>query len=175
MAMSIKFRVFWEISPSSHVKLERRFRCVYCLHHQGDDDGGSMHIWNVSPLQCDYTALYPRRLYTSLWGTQIWKFTVVKQIVISHYSSLQSIYQHYKRRATWNLVLVVTTGWCSAIVHQNGKFTVIEKEKCVFQFEQNHSATLVQQWFVRNYGKEAPTRKFIFRWQIFCWNRLHLW
>jgi uncharacterized GH25 family protein len=58
---------------------------------------------------------------------------------------------------------VVTTGFCAAIIHQNGKFTVIEKEKYVFQFEQNHSAALVQQWFVRNYGKEAPTRKSIFR------------
>jgi hypothetical protein len=35
---------------------------------------------------------------------------------------------------------------------------------CVLQFEQNHSATLVQRWFHTNYGKEAPTRKSIYKW-----------
>jgi hypothetical protein len=29
------------------------------------DDGGSTHLWNVSQLQRDYTAVHPRRLYTS--------------------------------------------------------------------------------------------------------------
>jgi hypothetical protein len=35
----------------------------------------------------------------------------------------------------------------------------VEKVICVLQFEQNHSATLVQQWFRTDYGKEAPMRK----------------
>jgi hypothetical protein len=43
-------------------------------------------------------------------------------------------------------------------------FTDVEKAKCVLQFEQNHSATLVQRWFHTNYGKEAPTRKSIYKW-----------
>jgi hypothetical protein len=34
---------------------------------------------------------------------------------------------------------------------------------CV-EFEQNHSATLVQRWFPTNYGKEAPTRKLFHTW-----------
>jgi hypothetical protein len=33
---------------------------TYCLHLQ-NDDGGSMHLWNVSLLR-DLTALYPRKL-----------------------------------------------------------------------------------------------------------------
>jgi hypothetical protein len=28
--------VFWNISPCSHVEVDRRFRGAYCLHHQGD-------------------------------------------------------------------------------------------------------------------------------------------
>jgi hypothetical protein len=39
-----------------------------------------------------------------------------------------------------------------------------KKAKYVLQFEQNHSATLVQRWFQTNYGKEAPTRKSIYKW-----------
>jgi hypothetical protein len=33
----MKFRVFWDVAPYSHVELDRRFRGVYCLHHQGDE------------------------------------------------------------------------------------------------------------------------------------------
>jgi hypothetical protein len=29
----------------SLVEIDRRFRGSYCLHHQGDDIGGSKHIW----------------------------------------------------------------------------------------------------------------------------------
>jgi len=32
-----KFRVFWDVAPRSHVEVDRCFRGVYCLHHQGDD------------------------------------------------------------------------------------------------------------------------------------------
>jgi hypothetical protein len=32
---SIKFRVFWNVAPCSQVDVDRRFRGVYCLHHQG--------------------------------------------------------------------------------------------------------------------------------------------
>jgi hypothetical protein len=57
-----KFRAFWDVVPCSHVQFDRRFRGAYCLHHQGDDDVGSAHLRNVSPLQRQYTALHPRRL-----------------------------------------------------------------------------------------------------------------
>jgi hypothetical protein len=61
-AASMKFRVVWDVAPCSHVEVSRRFRGAYCVHHQGDDDGGSTHLWNVGQLQCDYKALHPRRL-----------------------------------------------------------------------------------------------------------------
>jgi hypothetical protein len=32
----LKFRVFWDVTPCSHVEVYRRFRGAYCLHHQGD-------------------------------------------------------------------------------------------------------------------------------------------
>jgi hypothetical protein len=56
--------VFWDIAPCSIVEIGRRFRGVYCLHHQGDDGDGT-HLWNVSIFQRDYTALYPRILSSS--------------------------------------------------------------------------------------------------------------
>jgi hypothetical protein len=49
-AASMKFRVFWYVAPCSHVEVDRRFRVVYCLRHQGyvcinrPDDGGSTHL-----------------------------------------------------------------------------------------------------------------------------------
>jgi hypothetical protein len=60
-AASMKFRVFWDVAPCSHVEVYWSFRGAYCIHHQGDD-GRSTHLWNVSQLRCDYTALHPRRL-----------------------------------------------------------------------------------------------------------------
>jgi hypothetical protein len=31
----MKFRVLWDVAPCSHVEVDRHFRGVYCLHHQG--------------------------------------------------------------------------------------------------------------------------------------------
>jgi hypothetical protein len=45
---SMKFTVFWDMPPCSHVEVGRRFRGEYCLHHS-PDDGGSTHLWNVGP------------------------------------------------------------------------------------------------------------------------------
>jgi hypothetical protein len=33
-AASMKFRVFWDVSPRIHVEVNRRFSGAYCLHHQ---------------------------------------------------------------------------------------------------------------------------------------------
>jgi hypothetical protein len=30
----VKFRVFWDVAPCSHVEVDRRFRGAYCLHHR---------------------------------------------------------------------------------------------------------------------------------------------
>jgi hypothetical protein len=40
----MKFRVFCHVLPCSQVDVNRRFRVAYCLHNQGDDDGGSTHL-----------------------------------------------------------------------------------------------------------------------------------
>jgi hypothetical protein len=39
-----KMMAFWDIAPCSLVEVDQHFRGVYCLHHQGDNDGGSMHL-----------------------------------------------------------------------------------------------------------------------------------
>jgi hypothetical protein len=33
----LKFRVFWDVAPCSHVDSDRRFRGAYCLHLQGNE------------------------------------------------------------------------------------------------------------------------------------------
>jgi hypothetical protein len=35
---SLKFRVFWDVAPCSHIEVGRRFRGAYYLYHQGDDE-----------------------------------------------------------------------------------------------------------------------------------------
>jgi hypothetical protein len=32
----MRFRVFCDVAPCSHVEVDRRFRGAYCVHHQGD-------------------------------------------------------------------------------------------------------------------------------------------
>jgi hypothetical protein len=36
-AASMKFRVFRDVMPCSHVEFDRRFRGAYCLDNQGDE------------------------------------------------------------------------------------------------------------------------------------------
>jgi hypothetical protein len=42
--MKMKFTVFWDVLPRSHIDVDRRFRGACCLNHQ------------------DYTAVHPRIL-----------------------------------------------------------------------------------------------------------------
>jgi hypothetical protein len=42
--ISLKFRVFWDVAPRSHVEVGRCFRGAHCLHHHRPDDGSSTHI-----------------------------------------------------------------------------------------------------------------------------------
>jgi hypothetical protein len=44
MAVSMKMAVFWVVSPCTRVEIYQRFRGPFCLHHQGDDDGGSKDL-----------------------------------------------------------------------------------------------------------------------------------
>jgi hypothetical protein len=40
-AANIQMTVFWDIASCGVIEVDRRFRGVYCLHHQGySDDGG---------------------------------------------------------------------------------------------------------------------------------------
>jgi hypothetical protein len=63
-AASMKTTAFCNTAPWNLVEIYRRFRGAYCLHHQGHrlNDGGSTRFWNVTLLQRDYTAMYPKRL-----------------------------------------------------------------------------------------------------------------
>jgi hypothetical protein len=31
----LKFRVYWDVAPCSHVEVDRHFRSAYCLNHEG--------------------------------------------------------------------------------------------------------------------------------------------
>jgi hypothetical protein len=61
----MKMADFWDVAPRSLVEVYGRFRGICCLHHQGDDDGGSKDLWNVGKLLPDYTVLQPRRQQSS--------------------------------------------------------------------------------------------------------------
>jgi hypothetical protein len=61
----VKMIAFWDIASYSLVKVDRRFRDAYCLHHQGDD-GRSTNLRNVGLLQREYTALRSLML-SSAW------------------------------------------------------------------------------------------------------------
>jgi hypothetical protein len=49
MAASMKFRVFWDVAPSSQVDADRHFRGVYCLHHQGEESKSTWLDGATSP------------------------------------------------------------------------------------------------------------------------------
>jgi hypothetical protein len=57
----LTYKMFWDTALCSLVEVDWHFRGVYFLSHQGNYDGGSMHLWNVG-LLWDYMAQYPRRL-----------------------------------------------------------------------------------------------------------------
>jgi hypothetical protein len=69
-AASMKITVFCDVEPCSLVEVCRRFRGASCLHHQGRDDGGSKHLWNVGKLLSDYTAQC--REDSHLHGNETW-------------------------------------------------------------------------------------------------------
>jgi hypothetical protein len=46
--------VFWDVLPCSHVEVDRHFRGVYCLHHQGDSPtliNFNLTTWSTEFLQ----------------------------------------------------------------------------------------------------------------------------
>jgi hypothetical protein len=72
IAMTMKSSVFWDITPCSPVKLNKRLLPCCLLHASfslgllsDPDDGGDMFLRNVGWLSPHYTALYPRRQNSS--------------------------------------------------------------------------------------------------------------
>jgi hypothetical protein len=67
-------KMFSDYQPCKVVKRRKiqRFKDLLCPRSQGNDvvhhrpDGGSTYLWIVGLLQRDYTALYPRRLSSSI-------------------------------------------------------------------------------------------------------------
>jgi hypothetical protein len=57
----MKMISFWDIVPCILVIVDQRFRCVYCLHHQGPDYviTESEKKWNILKMlkECSVTAL----------------------------------------------------------------------------------------------------------------------
>jgi hypothetical protein len=61
-AVSMKFRVFWDVAPCSHVEVDWHYRGAYCLHHQGND---SLKYWSTSTRLQDATS-HKTKLYISV-------------------------------------------------------------------------------------------------------------
>jgi hypothetical protein len=76
------------------------------------------------------------------------------QTLISQHSLLQSVCQHFKCCAHGHHRLVC----CSRPSKWRTLLTWKRRRGCELQFQQNHSATLVQWWCCTNYGKAAPTK-----------------
>jgi hypothetical protein len=43
-AASMKMTDLWDVAQRIFLEVDRRFRCAYCLLHQGPDVGGSKHL-----------------------------------------------------------------------------------------------------------------------------------
>jgi hypothetical protein len=80
--LRMMFRVFWDVVSCSHVEVDWCYRGAYCLHFALMMEAARTSV-NISQLQCDYTALHPRRrrenlkchmLYIILWKGYIYTF-----------------------------------------------------------------------------------------------------
>jgi hypothetical protein len=56
----VRFQVLTAASLCSLVEVCQHFRGACYLHHQGDDDGGSKHLWDIGKLLPDYMVQKPR-------------------------------------------------------------------------------------------------------------------
>jgi hypothetical protein len=55
----------WDVAPCSVAVTEGSFRCLYCLHLQESDDGGSRSLRNFGQFLRDYPSQDPRRQWFS--------------------------------------------------------------------------------------------------------------
>jgi hypothetical protein len=69
-AVVMKSTIFWDITPRSPLKFNRRFGGTYCLHLQGRRISRVRYQRvNEGWLSTDYTALYPRKYNFSRWSS----------------------------------------------------------------------------------------------------------
>jgi hypothetical protein len=89
---------------------------------------------------------------------------VTEQIITSQHNSVKKHFintSSFAQFETYYLWLPVRDALKLSV--KIAYFTDVRKARRVLQFEQNHSATLVQWWFYTHYGKEAPTRNSIYK------------
>jgi hypothetical protein len=124
--------------PCSLLEDDRHFADAYCLQHQCSDDGGNMHLWNVSQLLQDYTTLYSRRLlscitvylnttgYTNCQHTKLTVNTIIFATVIPFTSDVKVIslqiglfYLGSGTSATRNIMVILLWFSCQSLVCEN--------------------------------------------------------
>jgi hypothetical protein len=79
-AANVKTTDFLYIAPCGLVEVGRRFRGACCLHHEGDPDEGSTHLWNVCSSSRLHGAIYQKAvslIFTGLVLLQVLKFCVI--------------------------------------------------------------------------------------------------
>jgi hypothetical protein len=86
----IKMTVFWFAVPCSLVKIPRRFKSAYCLHHQGEHshDDGSKHLWNVGSFLSECTVQHLGIRPHS--RSSPWQPKISVLITMSHFFGLRS-------------------------------------------------------------------------------------
>jgi hypothetical protein len=71
----MKFRIFWDVAPCSHVEVDWRFRGAYCLHHQG-----STHLWNRSTSTWLHGATSQKILNFIFAAVRTWTLTYLEEL-----------------------------------------------------------------------------------------------
>jgi hypothetical protein len=121
----MKSTIFWDIKPCSPLRVNRRFGGTYRLHmlatcfHAGfllslyfdPEDGRNMFLRNLGWFSTDYTALYPRRLYSHI--TAAWDQTTCSLVglylkIKEDKETVACSYQTTRRHITENSNLLFT-------------------------------------------------------------------
>jgi hypothetical protein len=103
----LKFRVFCDVAPCSHVEVGRRFRGAYCLHHHGDDGVTYQKTLNfilaaVRALNLTWdsfvlTFFENICIRACLWLLQHWTW----KVVMASWNSLPAQVDNYLITLTW--------------------------------------------------------------------------
>jgi hypothetical protein len=109
------------------VEVHHSFRGPCCLHHQGDDDGGSKDIWNVDKLLPDYTTPQPSHLHWQCyWDNKVLSqkperlFNKNFETFFSNIGLYQTIDHQKKRRwgQCWSSTLAQRFKWIMAVTQR---------------------------------------------------------